>query len=123
MIAIILDGHGKLHVASTRAPDLLRREFKTKTAAAELLYCQLPIRGVSVAELIDQFERRLKFVTERFGQHAVPAQPALIEAIQRVAFQIAVVELVKSKFKNGPVRFLRRVANRFKSKLEYPAKA
>ena len=46
-LCIIVDGHDNVHVALTRAPDLLRRTLSARTGSATLAWCGLPHVGVS----------------------------------------------------------------------------
>lgn len=46
-LCIIVDGRANVHVALTRAPDLLRRTLSAQTGSATLAWCGLPHVSVS----------------------------------------------------------------------------
>jgi hypothetical protein len=55
MLALITDGEGRLHVASTRSPDLLRRELAGITGSAILNHVCIPSGGARpVAEYLER---------------------------------------------------------------------
>jgi hypothetical protein len=59
IVALIEDGTGRLHLAATRAPDLLRRELSARTGAAALLWCAVPPAGMAGAGIVAEALNRL----------------------------------------------------------------
>ena len=60
IVALIRDGHGRLSVSATRAPDLLRRQISANTGAAELLWCGVPPMGQGAKAIVAS-------INDRFG--------------------------------------------------------
>lgn len=59
IIALIEDGHGRLHLLASRAPDLLRREISLATGRAHLVWCGLAPDGVGAQQLVDRTTSQL----------------------------------------------------------------
>ena len=108
LIAIILDGNGQIIVAGSRAPDLLRREIAKANGGAELLHCQMPVKGVAMKTLLARLEQELKGAPGLNMLPSLPATPALIKAVRRAVFRVIVVEPAILKAKNDITRFTRR---------------
>lgn len=56
---LLLDGQGRVRLACTRAPDLLRRAVAAQTGAAHLLAVALPPPGMSSRTLVEGLAARL----------------------------------------------------------------
>lgn len=47
LLVIFADGHGQLRIQATRAPQIRRREISRQTGRAEIVFCAVPVPGVS----------------------------------------------------------------------------
>ncbi|WP_127144657.1 hypothetical protein [Pelagibacterium montanilacus] len=59
LLVIIMDGQGRIHVESSRAPDLRRRELSRATGMAEILFCAASQAPESTDRLIAHLKARL----------------------------------------------------------------
>jgi hypothetical protein len=59
IVALIKDGHGRLHLVASRAPDLVRRELSTQTGTAELVWCAVPPQGTGANDIVARALARL----------------------------------------------------------------
>ena len=61
IVTLIQDGHGRLHLLATCAPDLARRQYSAATGHAELLWCGVVPNEIGakvvVAELAGRFHQ------------------------------------------------------------------
>lgn len=68
LFCVISTGEGQLLAASSRAPDLLRRELSAATGAATLVWCSVPPPGLKAASLVKGFEADLASKLEGAGR-------------------------------------------------------
>jgi hypothetical protein len=73
VIALIRDGDGRLHLDTTRAPDLLRREISHRTGDAQLCWCGVPPEGVAARAVVAEVETRLQTCLAGPGLLTAPA--------------------------------------------------
>lgn len=59
IVALIRDGHGCLHLAATRAQELVRRELADRTGTAVLLWCGVPPHGTAGAGIVSTALERM----------------------------------------------------------------
>jgi len=82
MIAMIVDAGGYVHLASTRSPDLLRRQIKAATGvSAHLAFCALAPKGTSCATILEALDAR--FSDQRSGRGIYRTRAPLILAALR----------------------------------------
>lgn len=86
MLCVVRDGKGALHVVSTRAPDLIRREISSSTGSAHLLFAGVMPHGISADTVVAHLATRFPSLPgERsFLIAARPMQVAV--AVGRLAF-------------------------------------
>lgn len=59
LFCIFAVGDGRLVAATSRAPDLLRRELAAGSGCATLVWCSVPPSGTAAAVLVDKFNLEL----------------------------------------------------------------
>ncbi|GGK47462.1 hypothetical protein [Salinarimonas ramus] len=57
--SLIVDAHGRVHLAASRAPDLVRRAVAAETGAAHLIGLALPPPGISARAFVEDLAERL----------------------------------------------------------------
>jgi len=118
-LCIIVDGNDNVHLALTRAPDLLRRTLSAQTGSATLAWCGLPHAGVSGHATLARIQASvgttgdggticaasLKTVV-RAAVFECVVRPRLDEAVMRIRRTCRkAVRRVVRRFRPRPVRF------------------
>ena len=81
IVALIKDGHGRLHLRATCAPDLVRRQYSAETGCAELLWCGVPPTGTGAGAIVEDLRARFGERTDgSLEVESDKAVHALIEA-------------------------------------------
>lgn len=105
IITVIADGHGRVYLAATRAPDLLRRQISGETGHATLVAVALAPAGFSPESLIARIDRGLTACRIAPGIYAV--DPAVVVRASARARRVVLLRALLVSCKAGMRRRFR----------------
>ena len=112
IFSIIEDGDGLVHVAATRAPDLLRREIGAEFGPARLIWCSLPPPGITADRLCAKLDTLLAGARVDAGVYGASSRAAL-----RLAYRLCILEPTLRRLLELLVRPFRRARRRLALRL------
>ena len=104
LFCIFAVGDGRLVAATSRAPDLLRRELAAGSGCATLVWCSVPPSGITATTLVEQFNLELAVTL------ATASRTRQVLALTWVALLQPIVATFRPKLRLR--RFVRRVWSR-----------
>lgn len=105
--ALVLDGHGRVRLACTRAPGQWRRSVSAETGSAHLVAIAVPPQGVSPRGLVAR-------LAERLGGERLPDGSYLLAADLPRAKRALARAVAGAEPPAGVRRLLRRLARRIR---------
>lgn len=112
-LCIIVDGNDNVHVALTRAPDLLRRTLSAQTGSATLAWCGLPHVGVSGTTTL----ARIQASVGTTGESGTVCAASLKTVVRAAFFECVVrpqLDEAVMRFRRTCRNSVRRVVRRFR---------
>jgi hypothetical protein len=79
IIAVVADGHGRIRVAATRAPDIFRRDIAAQTGTAHLVWCAVAPAELGARQFIGTLDASLARARTA-GGYVLPARMVISTA-------------------------------------------